>query len=133
MWKTLSGDVDPYTYGGKWYQHEDGEDYAHVIELIPHEWYGLEDSKKYTGILSYVIIEDDQALHGAKQCAGMPDLNNADLSTAQKIELLHSYHGGDHELTLTGNNYSLMMRTLKGAAYTMPYVKIPDNLEAKWY
>lgn len=134
MFNYLCGDVNPKQYGGKWFNHDDDEDYAHVIEIIPHEYYGIESDKKYTGILSCVCLDDDDI----KRAYSYMDIRgwNKDhkkLTVKQKIMVLSDYMGGDHILSLTGNNYSLILKTLKDAIYSEPYTKISPTLDAKWF
>ena len=131
-WRWLGGDVDPYRYGGKWYLHEEGNDYAHVIEFRPLDF--PDSPFKYCASLSVVVL-DERDLKAAYECAsywGLPK-NVDDLSFQQKLEVLYSYIGGDCILTLRGSNYRLIMDTLKDAAYAGPYVNVPKQLNAKWF
>jgi len=122
MFKFLCGDVNPRKYGGMWFNHDEGEDYAHIIELISHDWCRINDGKKYTGILSCVCLDRQYCKKTYKK-----------LTLEEELILLALWIGGDHILSLTGNNYTLIMKTLKDAIYSEPYTKISPTLDARWF
>jgi hypothetical protein len=115
-YKFLSGDVNWKDYGGKWYRSL-GDHIYFVVEFINFEdaTGDLVDGNKYAVIGASLDLTPGGCFadhfNSALDTLGwtMKSIDNE----LQLLEALYVYRGGDHEMTLRGNNADKLLAEVK--------------------